>query len=119
MPKQMIGPNWRASDRTIKSLVNAGYTGEQRKRILIKFIKQHGGTEVESPSTLYNKWVRFENAHGIKPDLSVGDKLDENRAKDIANKPKDAPERAEAAKTIDSDKMSDGDALNFFMRERN
>lgn len=107
MPKEMISPNWRASERTIKSLVNAGYTDEQRKRILIKFIKQHGGTEVESASTLYNKWVRFENAHGIKPNLTVGEALDKKRADDITNRSKDAEERAVEAKKVSGDTTQD------------
>ena len=107
MPKEMISPNWRASERTITGLLNAGYDDEQRKRILIKFIKQHGGTEVESPSTLYNKWVRVENAHGIKPDMTASRKSDKNRADDIANRSKDAHDKAVESHNVDDETTQD------------
>ena len=118
MPKEMISQNWRASARTITSLINAGYTDEQRKRILIKFIKQHGATEVESASTLYNKWVRFENAHGIKPDLSAGDDLDKERAKAIVNRSKDAHSKAVEAHNVSDGGMTKDEAKAWIDKQR-
>lgn len=64
--KQLITPNWRAHKRTINGLIKDGWSDEQRKRMLIKFINEYGGKEVEDASSLYNKWVRFETPRAKK-----------------------------------------------------
>ena len=96
--KELITPNWRASKKTINTLIAAGWSDEQRKRMLIAFINEHGGKKIENASSLYNTMVRFETPRNApqKPDDTK--QLINDRATDLKNKSKDGKQRSREAK---------------------
>lgn len=113
--KQLITPNWRAHKRTIKGLVDGGWSDEQRKRKLIMFINEHGGKEIERASSLYNSWVREETPRA-KKEKETGNALREVLAKQT-NKSEDGEQRAQEAKQQDG-AMNKQEAINWYNSNR-
>jgi len=100
--KQLITPNWRAHKRTISSLIEGGWSDEQRKRKLLLFIERFGGTEIEGASSLYNRWVREETPRAVKK-KETGKALKAVLAKQT-HQSKDGKQRARQAKNTPVDK---------------
>lgn len=119
--EELIEYSWRPAKRTSSSLIKLGYSQKQLDTIGKVFLQRFGGQTIDNASTKFKNMVRSSGAaHNTpKPDMTAGKELDKQRAKDIANRPKDAHDKAEAAKTIDSDKMTDEEAIKFYNRERN
>lgn len=109
--KQLITPNWRAHKRTINGLINGGWSDEQRKRMLIAFINEHGGKTIEGASSLYNEWVRFETPRD-KKEKETGKALKKVLAKQ-QNKSLNGEKRAQEAKTP-TDIMSQAEAIQQY-----
>jgi len=92
----LIDFKWRPAKKTSTSLENLGYTEEQRKAIGIIFLKRFGGQSIDKASSKFYNMVRSSgSAHKtLKPDLSAGEALGKERADDIANRSKDAHNKA-------------------------
>jgi len=116
----LIDFKWRPAKKTSASLIKLGYSQKQLDTIGKMFLQRFGGQSIENASTTFKNMVRSSgSAHNVaKPDLTAGTKLDKKRADDIANRSEDAHEKAEAAHNIDSDKMSNEKALEFYMKHR-
>lgn len=98
--KELITPNWRASTKTINTLIDGGWSDEQRRRMLIKFIDEHGGKQIEGASSLYNDWVRFETPRA-KKEKETGKALKEI-LKQKSHGSKDGTKKAQEAKQQDN-----------------
>lgn len=116
----VIDVKWRPATKTSASLIKLGYSQKQLDTIGKMFLQRFGGQSIKNASTTFYNMVRSSgSAHNTtKPDNKASKDYDKQRAKDIANRSKDAHDKAEAAKTIDSSKMSDEAALKYYMRDR-
>ena len=116
----LIDFKWRPHKKTSASLIKLGYSQKQLDTIGKAFLQRFGGQAIDNASTTFKNMVRSSGAaHNTpKPDMTASKDSDDKRAKDIRNRSEDAHDKAEAVKTVDSDKMTDEQALEFYMRER-
>lgn len=116
----LIDYNWRPAKKTSVSLIKLGYSQKQLDSIGKMFLNRFGGQSLENASTTFYNMVRSSgSAHNTpKTDMTASNDLDKKRADDIANRSKDAHNKAVESHNIDSGKMSDEDALAFFMKDR-
>ncbi len=115
--KELITPNWRASNKTISTLKAAGWSDEQRKRKLLLFIERYGGKEISGASSKYNAWVKEETPRDApqKPDDTK--EIIDTKATDLKNKSKDGKQRAREAKQ-QAGVLTQEQAINEYQRLR-
>lgn len=116
----LIEYNWRPAKKTSTSLIKLGYSQKQLDTIGKMFLQRYGGQTLENASTIFFNMVRSSGAaHNTpKPDMNVSRKIDKDRAKAIANRSEDSHNKAVESHNVDSAKLSDEDALAFYMRHR-
>ena len=110
---ELITKDWRACDKTINSLKAGKWSDEQRKRILIAFIKQFIGKEVENPSAKYSKMVRHETPRDAKPKDTGTEKLLSDKRADLNNKSDKGEQRAKEVKES-SERLTQDQAIAFY-----
>ncbi len=114
---ELITQNWRACDKTINSLKAGKWSDEQRKRILIEFIKRFGGKEIDNPSAKYSKMVRHETPRDAKPKDTGTKELLEGKRVDLNNKSEQGEQRAKEVKES-SEALTQEQAIAEYNRRR-
>ena len=110
---ELITKDWRACDKTINSLKAGKWSDEQRKRILIEFIKRFGGKEIDNPSAKYSKMVRHETPRDAKPKDTGTEKLLSDKRADLSNKSDKGEQRAKEVKES-SERLTQDQAIVFY-----
>jgi len=117
---QTVDINWMPDKRSTDALKGKGYSNKQLNHIRRCFIRRNLNQEVANASHLYTSMVKASGAgEEIKhrtPKAEIAQ--DKKRALDLANKPDNAHERAVESHSIDNAKMSDEEALAFYMNQR-
>lgn len=115
--KQLIGQHWRASKKTIDTLIKEGWSDEQRKSILITFINRYLNQEIESPSTKYLNMVRSSgiphNAKKPKKDTAI-----KEREAKMAQKSPQSAEKCEKVQEGGMKKFTREEAIAEYNRLR-
>ena len=116
---QNVHEEYMPKAETITALKDDGYGRRQIWDLIKLFRKNFDGKQFSDIDRKFRDVVRKEPAHNLsKPDMTVVYDLDKKRAEDITNRSENAHEKAVESHNIDSDKMSNDDALKFYMRER-
>jgi hypothetical protein len=116
---QNVHAEYMPKPDTITALKDDGYGRRQIWNLVKLFRKNFDGKQFSDIDRKFRDVVRKEPAHKLpKPDLTVGNNLDKERAENLANRSKESHEKAEAAHNIDGDKKTDEEALEFYMRDR-
>jgi len=100
---QTITMEWMPDKRSTDALKGKGYSNKQLNHIKRCFIRRHLNKEVLNASSLYSNMVKASGAGQDlpKPDNSASEALDKKRADDIANRSKDAHDKAVEAHNVD------------------
>jgi len=110
-----VDQNWIPCDKTRDSLKRRGFSSKQFNHVRRIFIRENYNKPVKDANSTFTRM--FKGMHGEdlpKPDNSASEELDKKRAKDIANRSENAHEKAVEAHNVDSDKMSDEDAIKWY-----
>ncbi len=93
--ENLVDYNWRPATKTSTSLIKLGYSQSQLNQIGKVFLQRFGSQTIKNASTAFYNMVRKEAAHNLpKPHFHCCQVL---VGYDIANRSKDASEKAEAA----------------------
>lgn len=116
---QTITMEWIPDKRSTDALKGKGYSNKQLNHIRRCFIRRNLNKEIPNASTAYSSMVKAsgsgEDIKYHKPKSEVKQEI--KRETDIANRSKDASEKAKEAHLLD-DKISQEDAIAFYMKGR-
>lgn len=117
---QTIDINWMPDKRSTDALKGKGYSVKQLNHIRRCFIRRHLNKEIQNASTAFSNMIKAsgagEDIKHHKPKSEI--EQEKKRELDIANRSKNAHEKAVESHTVDDDKMSNEDALAFYMKGR-
>jgi len=117
---QTIDINWIPDKRSTDALKGKGYSNKQLNHIRRCFIRRNLNQEVANASTAFSNMVKGsgagEDIKHHKPKSEI--KQEKKREADIPNRSEKAHEKAVEAHNVDSDKMSNEDAMAFYMKGR-
>ena len=114
--KELIHSNWRPSTKTINTLKAEGWSGDQRKSILITFINRYLNEEIEQASTKYRNMLKSSGIPHNAPKKQIGNAIKEREEKRAHKSPQSA-EKAKEVKQV-SGKMSQEDAIAWYESRR-
>lgn len=116
--KTLINQDWLPCERTREALKKRYITPAQYKPLVMQFRRENHEQEVEDANTKFLKLFDKTMGHAVpKPDLTKEKEIDDQRQADIDNKSE--PSKAEEVRSSSPDKMSQEDAMAFYMRGRN
>jgi len=117
---QTITMEWMPDKRSTDALKGKGYSNKQLNHIRRCFIRRNLNKEIYSASTAFSNMVKAsgagEDIKHHKPKSEI--EQEKKRETDIANRSEKAHEKAVEAHNVDSDKMSNEDAMAFYMKGR-
>ena len=112
--------SWMPDKRSTDALKGKGYSNKQLNHIRRCFIRRHLNKDIPNASTAFSNMVKAygagEDIKHHKPKSEIDQ--EKKREADIANRSESAHEKAVEAHNVDSDKMSNEDAMAFYMKGR-
>lgn len=117
---QTIDINWMPDKRSTDALKGKGYSIKQLNHIRRCFIRRNLNKDIPNASTAFSNMVKAsgagEDIKHHKPKSEI--EQEKKREVDIKNRSVDAHDKAVEAYNVDSDKMSNEEAMAFYMKGR-